>query len=68
MNLLERFNSPTPVFFQKARNWGLVLTAISAAVIGLPFALPAIITEIASYVAVAGAVLSGVSQATVNNE
>jgi hypothetical protein len=65
MNLLERAVSPTPTFFQKLRNIGLVLAAISAAVISAPVALPAIITTIAGYLAVAGTVLSGVSQITV---
>jgi hypothetical protein len=65
MNLLDRAVSPTPTFFQKLRNIGLVLAAISAAVISAPVALPAIITTIAGYLAVAGTVLSGVSQITV---
>ena len=60
--------APTPPFFQKVRTIGLVLTAISAAVIGLPVALPAIITQVAGYVALAGAVMTGVSQATVEDE
>ena len=68
MNLLERVVSPTPTFFQKLRNIGLVLAAISAAIIGAPVALPAIITTIASYLAVAGTVLSGVSQITVTGD
>ncbi len=33
MNLLERAVSPTPTFFQKLRNIGLALAAISAAII-----------------------------------
>ena len=65
MNLLERAVSPTPPFFQKLRNIGLALAAISAAIITFPVALPAIVTTIASYLAVAGSVLSGVSQVTV---
>jgi hypothetical protein len=68
MNLLERVVSPTPTFFQKLRNIGLALAAVSAAIIGSPVALPAIITTIASYLAVAGTVLSGVSQITVTGD
>lgn len=68
MNIAERLVAPTPPFFKKIRNVGLVLTAISAAVFGLPVALPVVITQIASYLAVAGSVMTGVSQATVNNE
>jgi hypothetical protein len=68
MNIGQRLMAPTPPFFQKIRTIGLVLTAISAAVIGLPVVLPAIITQVAGYVALAGAVMTGVSQATVENE
>ena len=65
MNLLERVVSPTPTFFQKLRSIGLALAAISAAIITSPVALPSIITTIAGYLAVAGTVLSGVSQITI---
>ncbi len=65
MNLIERAVSPTPTFFQKLRNIGLALAAISAAIIASPVALPAIVVTIAGYLAVAGTVLSAVSQVTV---
>ena len=65
MTLLERAVSPTPTFFQKLRNIGLALAAISAAIIAAPVSLPAIVVTIAGYLAVAGTVLSSVSQITV---
>jgi ABC-type xylose transport system permease subunit len=65
MNLIERAVSPTPTFFQKLRNIGLALAAISAAIIAAPVALPAIVTTIAGYLAVAGTVLGAVSQVTI---
>jgi hypothetical protein len=65
MNLVERAVSPTPTFFQKLRNIGLALAAISAAIIASPAALPAIVTTIAGYLAVAGTVLGAVSQITI---
>jgi len=68
MNVLDRVSSPTPTFFQKLRNIGLALAAISAAVMTAPVALPAIVTTIAGYLAVAGTVLSGVSQITVTGD
>ena len=68
MNLLERAVSPTPTFFQKLRNIGLALAAISAAIIAAPVALPAIVATIAGYLAVAGTVLSGVSQVTTTGD
>jgi ABC-type xylose transport system permease subunit len=65
MNLVERAVSPTPTFFQKLRNIGLALAAASAAIIAAPVTLPAIIITIAGYLAVAGTVISAVSQITV---
>ncbi len=68
MSIVERLLSPTPSFFQKLRNIGLVLAAVSAAIIATPVALPAIITTIAGYLAVAGTVLGAVSQITVPSD
>jgi hypothetical protein len=65
MNLLDRVVSPTPTFFQKLRNIGLALAAISGAIIAAPVMLPAIVITVAGYLAVAGTVLSAVSQITV---
>jgi ABC-type xylose transport system permease subunit len=65
MSIVERLLSPTPTFFQKLRNIGLVLAAVSAAIVATPVALPAIIVTIAGYLAVAGTVLGAVSQITV---
>ncbi|HEV3224133.1 MAG TPA: hypothetical protein VGZ90_14705 [Puia sp.] len=50
------------------RNIGLALAAISGAIIAAPVALPAIVITIAGYLAVAGTVLSGVSQITVTGD
>lgn len=68
MNIFQRLTAPTPLFFQKLRNWGLALTGLSAYILGLPFALPEELTSLAGYIAVAGAVLSGVSQTAVEQE
>ena len=65
MNLLDRVVSPTPTFFQKLRSIGLALAAMSGAIIAAPIALPTIVVTIAGYLAVAGTVLSAVSQITV---
>ena len=65
MSIVERLLSPTPTFFQKLRNIGLVLATVSAAIVATPVALPAIVTTIAGYLAVGGSVLSAVSQITV---
>ncbi|RFS20086.1 hypothetical protein DVR12_20415 [Chitinophaga silvatica] len=67
MKLTQRFVAKTPPFFGKVRNIGLILTAISGALLGVP-ALPVIVAKIAGYLAVAGTVMSGVSQAAVHEE
>lgn len=68
MNIIERITSPTPSFFTKLRNIGLVLAAVAGAIIAAPVALPACVVTIAGYVAVAGTVVSAVSQVTVKQD
>jgi len=68
MTIIDRLTSPTPSFFAKLRNIGLILAAISGAIIAAPVALPAAVITIAGYVAVAGSVVSAVSQATVQQD
>lgn len=68
LSLIDRIISPTPTFFKKLRNIGLIITAASTVILTAPVSLPAIITSVAGYLAVAGGVLSAVSQSTVENE
>lgn len=62
MKLIERIQSPTPTFFKKVRNIGIVLAAVSGTILATPIALPAVIIKIAGYLAVASGVASAVSQ------
>lgn len=62
MTLKERIQSPTPTFFKKVRNIGLILTALSATILTSPIALPAIVIKAAGYLGVGAAVASTVSQ------
>lgn len=55
--------APTPPFFRKLRNIGLVLVAVSATIVAAPIALPAVLIKVAGYLAIAGTVASTVSQA-----
>ena len=64
MNIIKRVKSPTPKFFKVLRNIGLVLAAVGGTILAAPVALPVLITTIGGYVAVAGDVLSAVSQLT----
>jgi hypothetical protein len=62
--VIERVQSPTPKFFKKLRNIGLVLATVATTVVAAPVALPAVVIKIAGYLAVAGAV----SQTAVEGE
>jgi uncharacterized membrane protein HdeD (DUF308 family) len=64
MNIIKRVKSPTPKFFKVLRNIGLVLAAIGGTILAAPVALPAIVVTVGGYVAVAGGVISAVSQLT----
>lgn len=68
MNLTERVTSPTPKFFKKLRNIGLILAAVSGTIVAAPIALPAVVIQIAGYLAVASSVASAVSQTAVVEE
>jgi len=67
-SIMQRASEPTPKFFKKLRNIGLSIAAIAATIIAAPVALPAVVIKIAGYLAVAGSVMSGVSQVSVKNE
>ncbi len=66
MNVIKRVKAPTPNFFKVLRSVGLVLLGISGSVIASPVVLPAVVVSIAGYMAVAGGVISAVSQMTVD--
>jgi hypothetical protein len=66
--LLVRLQEPTPRFFQKIRNFGLLLTGVSAVITTAVIPLPAILITLAGYTALAGGIASAVSQATINKE
>ena len=64
MNVIKRVKAPTPKFFKVLRTVGLALAAVGGTLIASPVALPVIITSVAGYLAVAGGVISAVSQLT----
>ena len=67
MDFIERAQAPTPKFFKILRTIGLALLAVSGAILTAPVALPVLVVTIAGYTAVAGGVLSAVSQVTVDD-
>nr|WP_315133133.1 hypothetical protein [uncultured Flavobacterium sp.] len=68
MNIVERIQAPTPKFFRVLRSIGLALLAISGSLIAAPVALPVAVVSVAGYAAVAGGVISAISQITVDDE
>ena len=67
-NLLDRLKAPTPSFFKKLRNAGLILAAIAGGILTAPISLPSVVITAAGYIMVASGVLSAVSQVTVESE
>lgn len=65
MTLLQRALAPTPSFFRKLRFIGMILTAISGALLGADTA--PIVQDIATHIATAGTVVMAVSQVTVDD-
>ena len=63
--IVERVQEPTPKFFKKIRNIGLVLTAISGVIATAPVSLPTVLVTVAGYLAVAGGIASAISQTAV---
>jgi hypothetical protein len=68
MEILSRLTAPTPPFFQKVRNIGIVLLSAVYAVFELQIPLPPGVSDIAAGIAIAGAVMAGVGQAAVEKE
>ena len=68
MNIVDRAKAPTPKFFRILRTVGLTLLAVSGSVLAVPVALPSALVSIAGYLAVAGGVISAVSQVTTTLE
>ena len=68
MKIVERIKAPTPKFFKILRSIGLVLLGISGTIVAAPIVLPAAVVSVAGYMAVAGGVITAVSQMTVKDK
>ncbi len=66
--IINRAKAATPKFFKVLRTVGLALAAVGGTILAAPIALPAIVTTIGGYVAVAGGVLSAASQLTTTDD
>jgi len=68
MNIVERYKKPTPKFFRTLRNIGIALATAGGAIIAAPIALPTLLVTVATYMTVAGTVVTAVSQAVTIDE
>ncbi|WP_165748654.1 hypothetical protein [Cellulophaga sp. Z1A5H] len=68
MNIVERYKKPTPKFFRTLRNIGIALATAGGAIIAAPISLPALLVTVATYMTVAGTVVTAVSQAVTIDE
>ena len=68
MNIIKRAKAPTPKFFKVLRNIGLALAAVGGTILAALIALPVVVTSIGGYLAVAGGIVSAVSQLTTTTE
>ena len=68
MNILNRYSKPTPKFFRTLRNVGIGLATAGGTLLAAPIALPAWLLSAATYVVVAGTIVTAVSQATVEGD
>jgi uncharacterized membrane protein HdeD (DUF308 family) len=68
MTIVERVKAPTPKFFKTLRTIGLTLAAVGGAILTAPVAVPAALITIAGYVALAGGVITAVSQTAVDTD
>ena len=62
--IINRAKAPTPKFFKVLRNVGLAMAAVGGTILAAPVALPVAIVSIGGYIALAGGVISAVSQLT----
>ncbi len=68
MNLIDRYKKPTPKFFKVLRNIGIALGSSGAAIMAAPMTVPAGLVALATYLTVAGIVVTAVCQAVVSDE
>lgn len=68
MNIINRMQAPTPKYFQKLRNIGVLLAGLSGAIATAPVALPLLLSKLAGYLLVAGTVATAVAQSAVAGE
>lgn len=67
LNLIERIVAPTPKFFKTLRTVGILLGTVGGVLLAAPVALPAALITAGGYIALAGGIITAVSQTTVED-
>lgn len=67
LELKTRWKKPTPPFFQKLGQLGLMLAGVGGAILTAPVTVPLTLTTIAGYLLTAGVIISSISQVTVDS-
>jgi hypothetical protein len=68
LTLAQRVMAPTPKFFRVLRTIGVVIGLVGAGILAAPIGLPAVIVTVGGYLALAGSIVTGVSQTAVGKE
>jgi hypothetical protein len=68
LTLAQRVVAPTPKFFRLLRTIGVVVGLVGASILASPVTLPAALVSIGGYLALAGSIVTGVSQTAVGKE
>jgi len=68
LTLSERVMAPTPKFFKTLRTIGIVIGLVGASILASPVALPAVVVSVGGYLALAGSIVTGISQTAVEKE
>ena len=68
LTLAQRVVAPTPKFFRILRTIGVVVGLVGASILASPVALPTAVVAIGGYLALAGTIVTGVSQTAVGKE
>jgi hypothetical protein len=68
LTLAQRVVAPTPKFFRLLRTIGVVVGLVGASILASPVALPAVVVTVGGYLALAGSIVTGLSQTAVGKE
>lgn len=67
-SVVKRWKFLTPKFWKKVQKIGIIIGGLGATILAAPIAIPASITALAGYLALAGSVAATLSQLTVDDQ